>query len=169
MTNLEKMLELERLEYMGEIEERRKALGRQIERIRLDQYQPGVQESGLTYSLIAEARQAYLIDLINTRFAIRKQFAGEDSELLSDVELDKVQAQLEMMIQTNVQVEHDDYQRRSFAAGQHVYRQSEAEIQAEAGDLLALIHREISKLKLRRSLGTGVETNSIEKNRLGTC
>ena len=153
MTEKQKWLELERLEYMGEIEKKRRLLDEQILQIKADHARRGLLHSGVTNRSIDQVRSAFRRDLIETRIAIRKQFSANAPDLLLDAELDGLQEALERTVQLGIQADRDDAQRQNAAAGRTMPSLGEHEVQAKAGEQVALIRREISKLKLQRGLG----------------
>src|ERR1700682_4980976 len=110
MTDLQKWHELERLEFMGEIDAKRKALDQKIEQIRAEHARRGILQSGATIRATSEARDAYRCDLIITRIGIRKKLGNECAELLSDVELNSLQEELESTVQVGIQADRDQHQ-----------------------------------------------------------
>lgn len=153
MADVQDWLKLEGLEYRGEIETKRKALDERIVQIRAANAAKGLLLSGATVRMTANAHDEYRRDLIMTRISIRRKLSTDVPELLADIELDTLQEQLERTIQVGVQADRDEFERQSAAAGERLPKRSQHEIDAETGDQLALIRREILKLKLQRQLG----------------
>ena len=156
VTDLQKYLELEHLEYIGEFEIKRKNFADKVKQIEADLARRGFVLSGQTFPALVRARGEFLRDLSLTRTALRRRFGGEEPLLLSDAELDKLQAELETNIRVGFQAQHEDYQRRNMAAGMPTGPYDAAAsrlLQTAASSEVTVVRREISKLKLQRGLG----------------
>jgi hypothetical protein len=153
VTDLEKWLELERLEYMGEIEPKRKTLEESIRQIKADRARHGMLRSGVTVRSIDDVWDAYRKDLVATQISIRKKFAAHAPDLLSDNELNHLQEDLGRSLRASFQAARDQLERESAATGQSPPLQREYREQTEVSRLVAGVRREIVKLKLQRDLG----------------
>lgn len=155
MPDLRKCLDLERLEYMGEMETKRKSLQEKIKQIEHDHARRGILRSGATFRVIAQTRGEFRRDLILTRIDLRRRLSVHEPELLSDPELDTLQQELERGVQAGIQAQHDDFRRRNMAAGipDVVDRAAGRLWKNDASGEVALIQREIAKLRLQRGLG----------------
>jgi len=100
--------------------------------------------------------QAAMLDsqrtLIATRIEIRKKLGLECPELLSDVQLSKLEETMLRTVQLARQARRDNYRQRAHAAGIQMLRPEQMDA-AAYGNLEALVRREVRQLALARSLG----------------
>jgi hypothetical protein len=155
---VEKFLQAESLEYQGVIDTKRPALDEKIQRLKVAHNAKfavsNVSAPGVLESTLLPVRLDYLRSLMQARVDIRKRLGQECPNLLLAERLDKLE---EDMIRT---VDHfrlaldGDYKRRVAASGipepRSLYRDD-----AEYGDVVAFIRREVKHLKLGHELGRG--------------
>jgi hypothetical protein len=154
MTDLEKYLELERLEYMGLIETKRKSLEERVRQIEHENARRGTFLSGMTFQAITQAREEYQRDLTLARVALRGRFGSEEPRLLSDAALDKLQDELLRSIQIGTEAQRQDSRIRNMATGADAGPAwTDRAIEKAVSGQIALIRREIRKLRLQRGLG----------------
>ncbi len=154
MTDLEKYLELERLDYASEVENRHGERHLKVKEAESDHARRGMLNSGGFFLALAKIRTGYRRDLSMARINIRRKYAAAAPELLTDDLLNRLQEEVERTIQVGFQAQQDDFQSRAARTGlalppNALNRQSEVELVSET----AAVRREIQKLRLQRGLG----------------
>jgi hypothetical protein len=154
---VERFLQIEQNDYCGTIERRRRALEEETERITKEHHQRfagGVQGPGLLESALLPVRLDYLRTLITDHIEIRKRLAQECPDVLSQERLDKLEEEMVRTVDNFRLARDDDFKRRVAASGmpsaRSLYRED-----AEYGDVVALIRREVQQLRLNHQLGRG--------------
>ena len=87
--------------------------------------------------------------MIERRVALRRKFALECSDLVSDAELDHLEKSMPSGVKTLQQARKDSYERRARAAGIPI-RRSEFHDASEYGELEAMVRQEVGQLRVDR-------------------
>jgi hypothetical protein len=145
----EKFLQAEDIEYQGVIDTKHRELDEEIKQLTVAhnaKFAGNVSAPGVLESKLFPVRLKYLRSLMQARIDIRKRLGQECPDLLLAERLDKLEAE---MIKTvdNFRLALDHvYKRRVAASGipdpRSLYRDD-----AEYGDVVALIRREVRQLK----------------------
>jgi hypothetical protein len=153
---IEKYLQSENIEYKGVIDTKRRALEEEVRRLTVAhnaRFAGGVSAPGLLERTLLPVRLEYLRGLMQARIEIRRRLGQECPDLLS-VELEKLEEEMIRTVDTFRAARDDDYKRRVAASGmpeaRSLYRDD-----AEYGEVVALIRREVRQLRLGRELGRG--------------
>jgi hypothetical protein len=151
-----KFLESENLEYNGVIDTRRCTLEGEVKRLTVAhhaKFAGSVSAPGLLESTLLPVRLEYLRGLMKERIDIRKRLGDECPDLLSQERLTALEADMIRTVDAFRMARDGDYQRRVAASGMPeprlLYRDD-----AEYGDVVALIRREVKELALGRELRT---------------
>jgi hypothetical protein len=154
---VERFLQIEQNEYVSAVERRRRPSEEETARITKEHHQRlagGVQGPGLLESALLPVRLDYLRALITDHIEIRKRLAHECPELLSQERLDKLEEEMVRTVDTFRLSRNDDFKRRVAASGMPAARSLYRD-DAEYGDVVALIRREVEQLRLSHQLGRG--------------
>lgn len=152
---VERFLQIEQGEYRGTSERRRRALEEETDRIKKEHYERfagGVQGPGLLESALLPLRLDYLRALITDHIEIRKRLAQECPDVLSQERLDKLEEEMVCTVHNFRLARDDDFKRRVGVSGMLAARSLGRE-DAEYGDVVALIRREVQQLGLNQQLG----------------
>ena len=153
----EKYIQIERTEYGIAVERRRRTLEEETARITREHNQRmagNVHAPGLLERALLSPRTEYLRTLGADRIEIRKRLGQECPDLLSPANLDALEEEMISTVGTFRVGREEDAKRRYVAAGLRLAIPANHG-DAEYGDVVGIVRREVQLLRLRNDLGHG--------------
>ena len=150
-------LQSEQLEYSSAIDRRRRTLDEEVARLTREHQQRlsgNVQAPGLLERALMPIRLEYLRALVSDHIEIRKRLAEECQDLLLSESLDALEDEMIRTVDNFRLARDGDFKRRVATSGlpqpRSLYRDD-----AEYGEVVAMIRREVQLLRLRPDLAKG--------------